>query len=157
MSARKVVVFHIGQQVYGIDMNYISAIERVIDVVNVPNAPRLIEGIINLRGDVIPVYSIRRKFGLPDKEKSEDTHFLITRSQNMVYAFEVDSVDEIIEVKEENYHNPPKVLASGSTSYMDGVVDVKGELIISLQVDRIMSDSEVQSTEELLKEVNARK
>ena len=83
MATSKQVIFKVGTEEYGSDIQLVSAIESYGGVVPVPNAPSYILGILNLRGEVIPVFSLRKKFGLPESEVDDKTLLLITKYQNM--------------------------------------------------------------------------
>ena len=89
----KPVVFKVGNEMYGVDINLVQSIEREIQVVPVPNSMPYIKGIVNLRSEVIPVYSLKKKFGLVDNGVSENT--IIIDTKNVKLALEVDEVVEI--------------------------------------------------------------
>ena len=102
MAMKKQIIFKIGDGVYGIDVVKVMGIEKDIPVIPIPNAPECVKGIINLRGDVIPVYSIREKFNLPDAQL-DTKELIIAKSQGVVIAIEVDVVKEIIELDESKF------------------------------------------------------
>lgn len=154
MSVEKVILFHVNDQVFGINVEYVNAIESAVSVVNVPNAPENIEGIINLRGTIIPVYSLRNKFHLSENETSNNAQLIITKSEEQIFAFKVDCVNEIYELPHGTYMNPPDVLKSEDTSYIDGIVNVKGQLVICLDVHSIMSEHEKQRMQEFAKSMS---
>ena len=93
----KPVVFKVGNEMYGVDINLVQSIEREIQVVPVPNSMPYIKGIVNLRSEVIPVYSLKKKFGLVDNGVSENT--IIIDTKNVKLALEVDEVVEILNLK----------------------------------------------------------
>ena len=145
MSARKIILFHINEQVYGIDIDEVRAIEPVAGAVKVPNAPDNIEGIINLRGDVIPVYSLHNKFHLQTTDNSGESKLIITGKDEHVFAIKVDAVEEIVEVEDAKLMTPPMVLHSKDTSYIECIANVKGSLVLCLDVDKILSEAEKDS------------
>ena len=98
-EALKPIVFRVGNELYGIDIQYVNAIEKDQDIVRVPNASSSIKGIINLRGDIIPVYSLRDKFKLP--QAPGDTKLIIANLPDMKLAIEVDEVEEIDDLQED--------------------------------------------------------
>lgn len=150
MAGKKIILFHINKQVYGIDIDLVNAIEPITGTVQVPNAPDNIEGIINLRGDVIPVYSLHKKFKLT-RDNAEDTQkLIITKSGGETFAFLADAVDEIYEVEDTDLSTPPKMLKTAQTSYVDVIAKVKGQLVLCLDVDRILSDTERDSMKEFV-------
>jgi len=146
----KQVIFALGEEEYGLDIMIVNAIEKYTDIVRVPNGPECIKGIINLRGDVIPVYSLRKKFGLKEKEIDENTKLVITRSKNMLMAYEVDAVKEIIEIPEENISETPIIVKSKTTSYIKNIANINGRMIILLDHNGILSEKEHENIELLL-------
>lgn len=154
MAEKKIILFHINKQVYGIDVDKVNAIEPIAGTVHVPNAPGHIEGIINLRGMVIPVYSLHSKFKLIKEKTEVEQKLIITRSGDSVFAFSVDGVDEIFVVDSKDLSTPPKVLQGGNTSYIDEIASIKGNLVLCLNVDKILSETEKDNMKEFVEGMN---
>jgi purine-binding chemotaxis protein CheW len=150
MNETKQVIFKLEDEEYGLDIMNVNAIEKHTNVVRVPNASKFIQGIINLRGDVIPVYSLRTKFGLPQKKASDETKLIITKSNNMLIAFEVDSVAEILEIDNKNITIAPSIVKTIDTAYIDKVANLDGRMIILLDLGGILSDNEKESIEKMI-------
>lgn len=150
-SNTKQVIFKLGNEEYGLDIMLVNAIEKFVDLVTIPNAPTYIRGIINLRGDVIPVYSLRRKFGLTDKEIDDNTKLIITKSNGILMAYEVDEVKEIIEIASTNISATPAIVKSKETSYIHSVANIDGRMLVLLDHNGILSDNEKISIESLIK------
>lgn len=142
MDNTKQVIFNLGNQEFGIGIMRVKAIEKYMDIVPIPNAPSFIEGIINLRRDVIPVYSLRSKFGLPKKPVDSDTKLIVTKSKDVLMAFEVDGVNEIVEIEDGNIHEAPTIIRTESTAYINYVADVAGRLVVLLNLEGILSEAE---------------
>ena len=96
------VVFRLGEQEFGVDINLVQSIEKQVDVVPVPNSMRYISGIVNLRGEVIPVMCLKEKFNMEDITKGNNT--VIVNLPDMKIALEVDEVIEIGELDRKRYH-----------------------------------------------------
>lgn len=150
MKEIKQVIFKLGDEEFGLDIMNVNAIEKHTNIVRVPNSSKFIMGIINLRGDVIPVYSLRIKFGLPTKEVDESTKLIITKSNGMLIAFEVDSVAEILEINEKDISAAPKIVKNIDNNYIDQVANIKGRMIILLDMDSIITSSEKENLEKLI-------
>ncbi|WP_033164500.1 chemotaxis protein CheW [Clostridium sp. KNHs205] len=148
----KQVIFTLDNEEFGLDIMVVNAIEKFTDLIPVPNAPSFIHGIMNLRGDVIPVFSLRRKFGLSDKPVSEDTRLIITKSNGILMAFEVDGVKEIIEIAPENISETPSIVRGINTTYIQNVANIGGRMIILLNHDGILSSKEQEKIESILEE-----
>lgn len=150
MEEAKHVIFKLEGEEYGLDIMYVNAIEKYTNIISVPNAPGYIEGMINLRGDVIPVYSLRSKFGLPKKQADDNTKLIITKMDDILLAFQVDSVQEITELSPENINETPRILKTSNTAYIGQVANIDGRMIILMNLKGILSDSEQKNIEEIL-------
>lgn len=150
MEDSKHVIFKLEGEEYGLDIQYVNAIEKYTNINPVPNAPSYIDGIINLRGDVIPVYSLRTKFGLPEKKIDDNTKLIISKIDDFLIAFQVDEVKEIVELQEENLNEAPRLLKTINTAYIGGVANVGGRMIILMNLQGILSESEEKNIEQIL-------
>lgn len=149
MKDTKQVIFSVGNEEYGLDIMLVNAIEKPINIVKVPNSPACIKGIINLRGDVIPVYSLRKKFGLPEIEATEDTKLIVTKSRGVLLAYEVDAVKEIIELDSSQLNETPAIVRNDETAYMGAVANISGRMIILLDHDGIITNAEKVSIQSM--------
>ena len=152
MAVVKGILFHVGNEVYGIGILNIRGIEKVANIFPIPNAPSYISGIINLRGDVIPVFNLRDKFGLPSEPVTDATKLIIAKSKDIVVAFVVDQVKEIIEIPEEEMVDPPIIVKNVNTKYVGKVAHIRDSLVIFLDLDGLLSESEQENIEKILKE-----
>ena len=148
MEATKQVVFKLGGEEYGFDILIVNAIETYHGVVPVPNAPDYILGILNLRGEVIPVYSLRVKFGLPEVE-STTSQLVVTKTNGMTVGFKVDAVDGIVEFSSKDLNEVPVII---KTKYAKLVANRNGKMIVLLDHDGILDDKEQESIVRLMEE-----
>ncbi|MBQ9120173.1 MAG: purine-binding chemotaxis protein CheW [Lachnospiraceae bacterium] len=147
--ATKQVIFKLGEEEYGMDITLVNAIENYTGVVPIPNAPAYILGILNLRGEVIPVYSLRKKFGMPETGPTESTQLLIARKDGMAVAYKVDSVSEILEVADSEFQEIPTIVKNVDTRYAVGVVNKKDRLIVLLDSENILNVSESEAVKQV--------
>ncbi len=147
----KPVVFKIGNEEYGVDINLVCGIEKVLPIVPIHNVNNNIKGIINLRGNVIPIYSLRRKFGMPDINYSEDTKFILVKTENFIIGLEVDMVGDIQNVKEDNIYDVPKILITQDTGYYDRILNVGGRIVVMLNVAELMNEEETEELNKAMK------
>ena len=141
--SNKQVIFKLGDEEYGMDILVVDAITGYSEIVDVPDSPEYILGILNLRGDVIPVYSLRRKFGMPEIEATDKTQLLITKTKDgAMVGFKVDSVSEIIEFSREELHEVPVIVKSEDTSYAARVAKKGEQLVVLLDNEKILSERE---------------
>ena len=148
MADFKPVVFKPENELYGLDILRVQGIEKDQQVVRVPNTASYIRGIMNLRGNVIPVYNLRRKFNMPDNNTT-DIQYIIVSTNNNLLALEVDAVDEIHNVEDENVHVVPSIVSSVDTRYFDRVLKTNRGLIITIDIDKLHSDDEVQQINQM--------
>ena len=148
--AEQKVLFHVDKELYGLDIRYVRGIEKYVNITPVPNAPDYIEGIINLRGEIIPIFNLRRKFGLEKVRPTEETKLIISNSQGIPIAFEVDCVSEILTIEEETAHKVPAIVRSDKTDYAGKIINTGKGLAIILDINGIFTKEEKQMVEKTL-------
>jgi purine-binding chemotaxis protein CheW len=142
MATLQQVVFKINKEEYGFDIMKVNGIEKYQEVVKVPNAPEYIEGMINLRGEVLPIFSLRKKFNLATREPDDDTKIIVAYSQNVKIGFVVDSVQEILHIQEEQVEVAPKIVAGIDRKYIKSVAKVDNRMIVLVDVNLLVTDEE---------------
>ncbi|MDF2511643.1 MAG: CheW protein [Herbinix sp.] len=142
MQSTKQAVFALGDREYGFDIMDVNTIEKVIPILPVANIPANFKGIIQLRGETIPVYSLRRKFGLPDVPTDDNTRYIIAKAGGMLVAYEVDQMKEIVQLEQDQLNEFPSILKSLNTSYVKFVTNVNGRLILGLDQNKLMAQEE---------------
>lgn len=145
------VVFRLDNEKYGMNISYVSGIEYEQTIVRVPNSSKNIKGIINLRGEVIPVLDLRAKFNMPNQTAPEDTELIIVNLPNNKIAIEVDGVEQIHYIDENDIVDMPEIAKSGA-AYFDRVAKVDGKLIIIINPLELLSEEELQAVGELTSE-----
>lgn len=154
MADKRIVFFKIGGQTYGLDVTYTQAIEKFANLMPIPNTLSHIKGLINLRGEVIPVYSLRKKFGMPDMPATEQTQLIVIRlNSGISLAFEVDGVQEITEISDQAETIAPALIMSGDTGYILKVIHLGQSLAILLDPEGILTSEEKQKIEEYLEKL----
>lgn len=151
MEATKQVVFKLGEEEYGLDILIVNAIETYSRVVSVPNAPDYILGILNLRGDIIPVFSLRIKFGLPELT-TKTTQLIVTKTNGMIVGFKVDAVCGIEEFDAKELGEVPLIIRSEKTKYAKQVANKNGKMTILLDHNGILNDKEQESVIKAIQE-----
>ncbi len=148
------VVFTLGGQEFGVDINLVQSIERQVDVVPVPNSMKYISGIVNLRGEVIPVMSLKKKFSMDDSADTKGNNTVIVNLPDMKIALEVDEVLEIGELNAEKIVDMPRLAKNEETEYLDRVASVDGNLIILLDINKILSEDEAKGVKEFAEQMS---
>lgn len=143
------VVFRLDNEKYGIDISYVSGIEYEQTIVRVPNSSRNIKGIINLRGEVIPVLDLRTKFNMDNLTAPKDAELIIVNLPNNKIAIEVDGVEQIHHIDENDIVDMPEIAKSSGAGYFDRVAKLDGKLIIIINPLELLSEEELQAVNEL--------
>ncbi|MBQ1689424.1 MAG: purine-binding chemotaxis protein CheW [Lachnospiraceae bacterium] len=148
----KLVLCQVDGNFYGIDIGRVQGIEKKLEITMVPNASDLIVGISNLRGVVVPIISLQRKFHVAEKPLTEDTKYIVTKISDMLVGFRVDLVAEIVEVEDKDFMPVPVIVANENTSYAQSIVRVKDKLVLVLDVEGILNEVEKKKITKLVEE-----
>jgi purine-binding chemotaxis protein CheW len=151
MQRTKQAVFMLGDKEFGLDIMEVNIIEKIMSVEPVASFSNNLKGIIKLRGDIIPVYSLRRKFGLGDIQPDDDSRFIITTSNGLQIAYEVDKMLEIVQFEEDQTFDVPSIIKSKDTTYMKQVTSIDDRLIVVLEHDGILSEDEQSKIKAVIK------
>lgn len=158
MAETKYIIFVLGQQKYSMRLYNINGIEQVYNLVPVPVGAEFIKGIIHLRNSVIPVYDLKERFGIDEEPDICNRQLLITETHGISMGFEVDDVIGIVSVPDENVKAVPEVVRSTETGYLESIIKVKFadsdayEIMLSIAVDNLMSESEFDDVSNALQE-----
>ena len=143
----QLVSFMLADEEYGVEVLKVREIIRMPTITKMPNVPQHVEGIINLRGKVIPIISMRRRFNLSNDENGSQTRIIIMDVAGSLTGFIVDSVSEVIRIHSSEIQPPPSmVLSSGiGQEFITGVFNHAERLLIIMDIDRMFSDDERES------------
>ena len=133
----QIVVFRLGGEDYGIEINQVREIIRKREITPVPRQPPYVEGVINVRGTIIPVINLKKRFGLLG-DPSTQPHTIIVESGEGLVGILVDSVSEVIRVPRDRIHHPPPVSMSVDSEYLRGICRVGDRLLIYLDVKKVV-------------------
>jgi purine-binding chemotaxis protein CheW len=143
----QLVSFNIGQEEFGLGIQSIQEINRMVEITRVPNSPDFVSGVINLRGKVIPIINLRKRFGFPPKENDKNTRIIVVELGNMVVGFVVDAVSEVLRIPKNITEPPPSIVAGIGSEYITAVAKLENRLLILLDLERILKDKEKQQLE----------
>jgi purine-binding chemotaxis protein CheW len=152
IDERQIVTFTIEDEEYGIFIEKVQEINRYTNVTRVPKTPVFVEGIINLRGEVIPLIDLRKRFELEAKERDEFTRVILVNLGSVKVGFVVDFVDEVLRVNASDIDDVPPILSSTvDNQFLSGVVNVsdKQRMILLLNVDDLFSKAEKKKLEKI--------
>lgn len=140
----QLVSFMLANEEYGVEVLKVREIIRMPTITKMPNVPQHVEGIINLRGKVIPIISMRRRFNLMESEDSSQTRIIIMDVAGTLTGFIVDAVSEVIRIHSSEIQPPPSMVMSGGIGqeFITGVFNHAERLLIIMDIDRMFSDDE---------------
>lgn len=130
---------------YGIDIMDVEEILRMMDITKVPKAPSFVEGIINIRGKVIPIVDLRKKMGIPANEYNNSTRIIVVNLKGKQVGFIVDQVDEVLRVDADLVDKAPAASTSVDNTYIKGVARLQTGMVIILDVHHIFRSGETSA------------
>ncbi|WP_299026618.1 chemotaxis protein CheW [uncultured Thermanaerothrix sp.] len=142
---KQFVVFQVADEQYGVPIDRVESIVKMQPITLVPQAPEFLEGITNLRGMVLPVLSLRKRFGLPPREAGRETRIVVVVGEGHPIGIIVDSVLEVLRLSEDAIEPPPPMVTNERTRFITGIAKVGERLVILLDLVRVLSvEEEVQ-------------
>jgi len=147
----QLVGFGIGVERFGVDILAVQEIIRSTEVTPVPNSPSFVEGVINLRGDIIPVIDLRKRLSLYLADNDiEKNWVLILRIGNRVVGFIVDNVSEVLKIAEDDIDPPPNIVIAGlENQYIRGVCEIDSKLLIILDFESVLFNEEYYALKDM--------
>lgn len=136
------VTFKLESETYGINVMQVQEVLRYTEIAPVPGAPSYVLGIINLRGNVVTVIDTRARFGLESCDTNDNTRIVIIEAEKQVIGILVDSVAEVVYLKASEIDVAPNVGNDESAKFIQGVSNRSGELLILVDLDKLLSDEE---------------
>jgi purine-binding chemotaxis protein CheW len=136
------VTFHLENETYGINVMQVQEVLRYTEIAPVPGAPSYVLGIINLRGSVLTVIDTRARFELNPTENTENTRIVVIESEKQVVGILVDSVAEVVYLKESEIDDTPSVGNEDNAKFIQGVSNRDGKLLILVDLEQLLSDDE---------------
>ena len=136
------MVFRLGSEKYGIDIERVQGIERMQPVTVVPRAPHFVEGVINLRGQITPVMNLRTRFGFDKVEATKETRIVVVRMVEQWVGLVVDGVAGVQRLTSDLVEPPSEFVRSAESEYLRGIAKVEDGLLILLDLDKVLSGRE---------------
>jgi len=137
----QLVTFTLSKEEYAVEILKVKEINRMTEITSVPKSPPYLEGVINLRGKVIPVVNLRKKFGLPDKSNDEQSRIMILDMQGITTGLMVDAVSEVLRISADTVEATPPMASNISTEFIKGIAKLANRLIILLDIDKLFGKS----------------
>ena len=138
----QLVSFTIGDEEFGVDILKVQEINRMLAVTRVPNSPEYIDGVINLRGKVIPIIDLRRRFQMERREHDKNTRIVVVELSGKVVGFVVDAVSEVMRIPKSVTEPPPPIVAGIDAEYITAVAKLEDRLLILLDLEKVLVNDE---------------
>lgn len=138
----QLVGFKIGDEEYAVDILMVQEIIRMMQVTKVPNAPDFVDGVINLRGRIIPVIDLRTKLGLKRKDVDKDKRIIVVEVSGKTVGFIVDAVTEVLRIPSSITEPPPDIITSVRSEFIKAVGKLEDRLLILIDLEKILSSDE---------------
>lgn len=142
MAEMQYVVFRLGQERFCVDISNVSAIQEYKEITPVPNSPKYIEGVINLRGDIIPVVNLKRRFNITETERSDETRIINISFNGKDIGFLVDEASQVLRIGQENIEPAPEIIKGKDRGYISGIAKIDDRIAIVLDLEHIFNEDE---------------
>ena len=136
--------FFVNEEQYGIDISHINEIIAMMDITEIPRTPEFVEGVINLRGSIIPIVDVRSKFGLKKRDHDMNTAIIINEVNGVGIGFIVDRVEDVLTLDNEDLSEAPEFGSNIDTSFIKHVSEVNKDVILILDMDKIFNNDELE-------------
>ena len=136
---QQLVVFELANEHYGVDIAAVESIIKMQAITTVPHAPAFVEGVTNLRGTVLPVIDLRKRFGLQQAPVDRNSRIVVVVMDGLKVGLVVDAVSEVMSVQDETVEPPPPMVASVDTAFITGIAKTGDRLVILLDIRKVLS------------------
>lgn len=144
----QLVSFNIGEEEFGVDILKVQEINRMVEVTRVPNAPEYVQGVINLRGKVIPIIDLRMRLEMPVFENNKDTRIIVVEINQKIIGFIVDRVNEVLRINTNITEAPPPMVSSVNSEFITSIGKLEDRLLILLDLDKVLTVHEKEVLDE---------
>jgi purine-binding chemotaxis protein CheW len=142
-QVKQLISFTVGAEEYGLELLRVKEVIRMRQITWLPKAPSCIKGIINLRGDVIPIVDLRDRFGLESVEQTAMTRVIVVEVEGRLIGMVVDSASQVVRVPADQFDPPPPMVGERTEAFITGVGKMDGKLILTIDADRILRADEM--------------
>lgn len=136
---KQLVVFSLANENYGVDINSVESIIKIQPITSIPQAPEVVEGVTNLRGIVLPVINLRKRFGLSCGENDKDTRIIVSTINGLKIGMIVDGVSEVLRIQDQVIEPTPPMVSTVDTAFINGIIKLEGRLVILLDLARVLN------------------
>jgi purine-binding chemotaxis protein CheW len=149
VSEKKVIVFTLGGEKYGVAVEQVLSIEKAMDVTRVPNTEDFIKGIMNLRGIIYPVIDLQKRFGIGESDMNPETRLAIVQVDDIKVALIVDTAEDVITIDSERIESAPDLVGGVNAEYIDGIAKIESGLLILLNLERVLNRDDIEAIKQI--------
>ncbi|MDI6603563.1 MAG: chemotaxis protein CheW [Thermoanaerobacteraceae bacterium] len=147
--SKQVVIFKLNNEDFCVDIMQVLEILSMQKIRKVPDVPDFIEGIFDLRGTIIPIIDLRKRFNMEKTNINDNTRIIVVNLNKKSVGFIVDAVTEVLHIDEESIKEPPDIISGIGKEYIEAVVKLNDRLIIGLNLHRVLTEQEKKEIEEM--------
>jgi len=139
VAEKQMVLFELGSETYGLDIASVHEIIRMQPITKVPKAPAYVEGVINLRGKVIPVIDIGKRFGFDKAERAKNNRIVVVYLQDTTLGITVDAVTEVVRIPNASIEPVSDIVTTGNSDYLQGIAKLNNKMVILLALEKLLA------------------
>ncbi|MFO7445552.1 MAG: chemotaxis protein CheW [Ignavibacteriaceae bacterium] len=145
----QLVSFKIEQEEFGVDILKVQEINKLVQITKVPNSPEFVEGVVNLRGRIIPIIDLRTRLGIAKKAHNKDTRIIVIELNGNTIGFIVDAVSEVLRISSDIIESPPAISKGINSDYITSVAKLEDRLLILLDLEKLLNVEEAELIENM--------
>jgi purine-binding chemotaxis protein CheW len=139
---KQLVIFELADEHFGIDISMVEGIIKMQQITKVPQSPDYVEGITNLRGAVLPVIDLEKRFGIPAHEKNRDTRIVVVNMGKLKIGMIVGAVSEVLTIDDSVIEPAPAIVTTINSRFISGIARIDSRLVILLDLSLVLSEGE---------------
>ena len=147
---KQLVIFDLGNESFGIDIASVEGIVKLQEITRIPQAPSYMEGITNLRGSVLSVIDLHRRFGMPEQERTNETRIVVAQMGELKVGMIVSCVSEVLTIDDSVIEPPPPMISNISCEFITGVAKIDKRLVILLDLEKVLTVNEMNQLNRLV-------
>jgi purine-binding chemotaxis protein CheW len=149
---KQLVIFELGAEYFGIDISMVEGINKMLEITKIPQAPAYMEGITNLRGSVLPVIDLHKRFGMEEQERTNETRIVVANMDGVKIGMVVSAVSEVLTIEDKVIEPPPPMVSNVNSEFIIGVAKIDKRLVILLDLKKVLSDEEKKQVTKVVDE-----
>jgi len=154
----QLVIFRIGDEEFGVDINQVREIVRVVEITRMPKAPAFIEGVVNLRGQIVSVIDLAKRLDIPSSPRDDNTRIIVIEIERNTVGMVVDSVSEVLRLSMRDIADVPALIETEVPEhYIRGVGKLEDRLLVLLDLDKVLTYEEIKNIERHVEAMNKNK